>query len=46
VATLIHWPVSDWSALVAIMAFVAGFAVLVLRLGDRPRDDDDDGAVV
>jgi hypothetical protein len=45
-ATMLDWQVSDWAALVAIVAFIAGFAVLVLRLGDRPRDDDDDGAVV
>jgi hypothetical protein len=46
VATLMGWEVSDWAALVAIVAFVAGFATLVLRMGDRPRDDDDNGAVV
>jgi hypothetical protein len=45
-ATLLGWQVSDWSALLAIVAFVAGFAILVLRLGDKPRDDDDNGAVV
>ena len=45
-ATLRGWQVSDWSALLAIVAFVAGFAILVLRLGDKPRDDDDNGAVV
>jgi hypothetical protein len=46
VATLVGWPISDWAALVAVVAFVAGFAVLALRLSDKPRDDDDDGAVV
>jgi len=46
IATLIGWQVSDWAALVAIIAFVGGFATLVLRMSDGPRDDDDDGAVV
>jgi hypothetical protein len=45
-ATLTGWQIADWAALVAIIAFVAGFATLVLRMSDRPRDDDDDGAVV
>jgi hypothetical protein len=45
-ATLAGWQIADWAALVAIMAFVAGFATLVLRMSDRPRDDDDAGAVV
>lgn len=46
VATLVGWHVSDFAALVAIVAFIGGFATLVLRMGDKPRDDDDDGAVV
>jgi hypothetical protein len=46
VATLIGWQVSDWAALLAIAAFIGGFATLVLRMGDKPRDDDDNGAVV
>jgi hypothetical protein len=45
-ATLAGWQIAGWAALVAIIAFVAGFATLVLRMSDRPRDDDDDGAVV
>jgi hypothetical protein len=45
-ATLGGWQVSDWAALVAIVAFIGGFATLVLRMGDKPRDDDDNGAVV
>jgi hypothetical protein len=45
-ATVLGWQVADWAALVAIAAFVAGFATLVLRMSDAPRDDDDDGAVV
>jgi hypothetical protein len=31
---------------VAIAAFIGGFATLVLRMGDKPRDDDDNGAVL
>jgi len=50
-ATLMGWVVPGWAALLAVMAFVGGFAVVVLRLGDRPSrgagpDDDDDGAVL
>jgi hypothetical protein len=46
VARLADWQIPNWAALAAIIAFVAGFATLVVRMGDRPRDDDDDGAVV
>jgi hypothetical protein len=47
IATLLGWTVSGIAALLAIGAFIAGFVILVLRMGDRPpRDDDDDGAVV
>lgn len=46
IARLADWQIPDWAALLAIVAFVAGFATLVVRMGDRPRDDDDDGAVV
>jgi hypothetical protein len=49
-ATLMGWVVPGWAALLAVAAFVGGFAVVVLRLGDRPSDgagpDDDDGAVL
>ncbi|MGH3275333.1 MAG: hypothetical protein ACRDNZ_13560 [Streptosporangiaceae bacterium] len=38
--------ISDFGALVAIVAFIAGGVTLFLRMNDRPRDDDDDGAVV
>jgi hypothetical protein len=38
--------ISDWGALLAIVAFIAGGVTLFLRMSDRPRDDDDDGAVV
>jgi hypothetical protein len=45
--TLAGWTVTGFEALVAIAAFVGGFIVLVLKMGDRPpRDDNDDGAVL
>jgi hypothetical protein len=49
VATLAGWSVAGWALFLAIAAFVGGFTVLALRLGDRSGDDsdpDDDGAVV
>ncbi len=39
VAVLTNWAVPPWAAALAIIAFVAGFLVLVSRL----RDDDTDG---
>jgi general stress protein CsbA len=44
-AVLLGWHLEDWMMLVAAIAFVVGFVVLVARLGDR-EDDGDDGAVV
>ena len=45
--TLLGWTISGTEALAAIAAFVGGFVVLVLKMGDRPsRDDNDDGAVL
>ena len=48
VATLVGWTVPGWAALAAIVAFVAGFVVLVLRLGDGPSrgSGPDNGAVL
>ncbi len=46
VGTFLHWTFSGVEAFAAVAAFVGGFVTLVLRLGDRDRDDDDDGAVV
>lgn len=48
VATLVGWTVAGWAALLAIAAFVAGFVVLVLRLGDGPSrgSGPDNGAVL
>ncbi len=44
--TFLHWSISGLEAFAAVAAFVGGFVTLVIRLGDRERDDDDDGAVV
>ena len=50
VATAAGWSVSGIAAFCAVAAFVAGFAILVLRMNDPgsggPDDDDGDGAVV
>ncbi len=47
VGVLLGWTISGIAAFAAIAAFVIGFVILVLRLGDgSKRDDDDDGAVV
>lgn len=48
VATLLSWEIPGWAALTAVIAFVTGFLVLVVRLGDGPskRDGPDQGAVV
>jgi hypothetical protein len=46
-SVLLHWAISATAAFVAVAAFVGGFVTLVVKLGDRPRrDDDDDGAVL
>jgi hypothetical protein len=46
-SVFLHWTISAEAAFVAVAAFIGGFVTLVLKLGDRPRrDDDDDGAVV
>jgi hypothetical protein len=47
IATAVGWTVPAVAAFFAIGAFVGGFAVLVMRMGDEPRDGDgpDDGAV-
>jgi hypothetical protein len=49
VATVAGWPVSGLAAFCAVAAFVAGFAILVLRMhdpGPGGPDDGDNGAVV
>jgi hypothetical protein len=45
--TVLQWTISGTEALAAIGAFIAGFVILVVKMGDRPpRDDNDDGAVL
>lgn len=47
VSVFLHWTISAPAAFVAVAAFIGGFVTLVVKLGDRPRrDDDDDGAVL
>jgi hypothetical protein len=46
VATVAGWSVSGIAAFCAVAAFVAGFALLVLRMNEPGPDDGDDGAVV
>jgi hypothetical protein len=48
IATAVGWTVPAVAAFFAIGAFVGGFAILVMRMGDEPRDGNgpDDGAVV
>ena len=49
VATAAGWSVSGFAAFCAVAAFVAGFAILVLRMHEPcpgGPDDGDDGAVV
>ena len=49
VATAAGWSVSGLAAFCAVAAFVAGFAILILRMhepGPGGPDDGDDGAVV
>lgn len=48
IATMASWAVPGWAAFLAVAAFVAGFATLVIRMGDRPPRDSgpDDGAVL
>ncbi|QBI53806.1 hypothetical protein [Streptomonospora litoralis] len=45
---LLGMSLPGWVAFLAVAAFIAGFVVLVVRMGDRPPGDNgpDDGAVV
>ncbi|MEU6413363.1 hypothetical protein [Microbispora sp. NPDC046933] len=47
-AALLHWPMDGWIVFAAVSAFIAGFVILVVRMGDGPPADSgwDDGAVV
>ncbi|GLU46070.1 hypothetical protein [Nocardiopsis ansamitocini] len=48
VATLIGMSIQGWQVLAILAAFVAGFVVLLIRMGDQPPSDSgpDDGAVI
>jgi hypothetical protein len=48
VASIAGWVVPGWAALGSVAAFIGGFTVVVLRLGDGPAGDDgpDNGAVL
>jgi hypothetical protein len=48
VASIAGWVVPGWAALAAVAAFVGGFTVIVMRLGDGPSGGagPDNGAVV
>jgi hypothetical protein len=47
IGTFLQWNISGIAAFAAVAAFIGGFITLVVKLGDRPRrDDDDDGAVL
>jgi hypothetical protein len=47
VATIAGWQIPGWAALLAVIAFITGFTLIVLRMTDkRPEDDDNDGAVL
>ncbi len=48
IATFLNWDVPGLAALVAVAAFVGGFAVVIARMGDGPSrgDGPDNGAVV
>jgi hypothetical protein len=47
-ATILGWQLTEAIVFVAVGAFVAGFATLVVRMKDRPPTDlgGDDGAVL
>ncbi|MFI7624971.1 hypothetical protein ACIG5D_02455 [Microbispora rosea] len=47
-AALLQWPMDGWIVFAAVAAFIAGFVILVVRMGDGPPADSgwDDGAVI
>jgi hypothetical protein len=46
-AALLHIGLDPWVVVLALVAFLGGFATLVARMHDRGPDDDwDDGAVL
>jgi hypothetical protein len=48
VATMVGWVIPGWATFGAVAAFVGGFAVVVIRMGDKPSrgSGPDNGAVV
>jgi hypothetical protein len=48
ISTLIGLNAPGWAALLAVAAFIGGFAVVLMRLGDKPSrgDGPDNGAVL
>jgi hypothetical protein len=41
------WAMPGWATFAAVAAFVGGFAVIVMRMGDRPSGSGpDNGAVL
>lgn len=47
IATIGGLPMDPWIVFTAVAAFIAGFVVLVVRMGDGPPNDSwDDGAVL
>jgi hypothetical protein len=48
IASLAGWVVPGWAALASVAAFVGGFTVIVIRLGDGPSRGagPDNGAVL
>ena len=46
-ATMTGWAMPGWATFAAVAAFVGGFAVIVMRMGDRPSGSGpDNGAVL
>jgi hypothetical protein len=48
IATMAGWVIPGWATFGAVAAFVGGFAVVVIRMGDKPSrgSGPDNGAVV
>lgn len=46
IGTFLQWNIPGVAAFAAVAAFIGGFVALVVKLGDRPRDDDDDDGAV
>ena len=46
IAMLLGIGLEAWVVVVALLAFVGGFGMLVMRMHEHRDDDDDDGAVI